>query len=363
MQTPYPFSRFAMSTVLHQPTSHTFASDNYSGVHPDILAAITAANGGHTTAYGGDPYTAELQRLVQQEFGEHASAWPVFNGTGANVLALQAALPRWGAVICAESGHINVDESTAPQAVGGFKLWPIHTPDGKLTPALIDQEAHGYGFEHRAQPLVVSITQSTELGTVYSLDELKAISAHCRQLGITLHMDGARLANAAASLGVSLRTITTEVGVDILSFGGTKNGLLLGECVVILNPKAVPPENLLYLRKMNLQLASKMRFISAQFVALLQNQLWQRTASHANNMAHYLQQQLCALPHVELVYPTQANAVFVRFPAGIADKLREYTHFYDWDRTGTVRFVCSFDTQKEHVEALVSAARALLTTP
>ena len=190
---------------LHNPEKTSFASDNYAGVHPEILAALAAANGGHVGAYGNDPYTQQLQEIIKREFGEQAEAWPVWNGTGANVLALQACLPRWGAVICAESAHINVDESTAPQAVGGFKLWTIATADGKLTPELISREAHGYGFEHRAQPLVVSITQSTELGTVYTSEEIRAISAYCREQGIVLHMDGARLANAAAALGVSLR--------------------------------------------------------------------------------------------------------------------------------------------------------------
>ncbi len=245
---------------LHNPEKTSFASDNYAGVHPEILAALAAANGGHVGAYGNDPYTQQLQEIIKREFGEQAEAWLVWNGTGANVLALQACLPRWGAVICAESAHINVDESTAPQAVGGFKLWTIATADGKLTPELISREAHGYGFEHRAQPLVVSITQSTELGTVYTSEEIRAISAYCREQGIVLHMDGARLANAAAALGVSLREITTDAGVDILSFGGTKNGLLFGECVVVLNPRKVS-DGLIYLRKLNLQLASKMRFL------------------------------------------------------------------------------------------------------
>ena len=344
---------------LHNPEKTSFASDNYAGVHPEILAALAAANGGHVGAYGNDPYTQQLQEIIKREFGEQAEAWPVWNGTGANVLALQACLPRWGAVICAESAHINVDESTAPQAVGGFKLWTIATADGKLTPELISREAHGYGFEHRAQPLVVSITQSTELGTVYTSEEIRAISAYCREQGIVLHMDGARLANAAAALGVSLREITTDAGVDILSFGGTKNDLLFGECVVVLNPRKVS-DGLIYLRKLNLQLASKMRFLSAQFIALLEDGLWLKSARQANAMAARLVQGLQQIEGVALVYPPQANGVFVRLPNGVAGKVREHTAFYDWDNEGTVRLMCSFDTHEEDVDALLQAIRAAI---
>lgn len=343
-------------TPLHDPQSHSFASDNYSGIHPDILAAVAAANGGHVGAYGSDPYTAHLQTLIKQHFGVAAEAFPVFNGTGANVLALQACLPRWGAVVCVQTAHINVDESTAPQAVGGFKLWTLAAGNGKLTPELIAREAHGFGFEHRAQPLAVSITQSTESGTVYTPQEIRAVSAFCREHGIVLHMDGARLANAAAALGVPLREITTDAGVDILSFGGTKNGLLLGECVVVLSPDKVS-DGLKYLRKMNLQLASKMRFISAQFIALLEGGLWLESARQANAMAKRLSDGLQAVKGVELVYPTEANAVFVKLPHGVADKVRGHTYFYDWDEQGTSRFVCSFDTRSDHVDALLAAVR------
>lgn len=341
---------------LHNPQSHSFASDNYSGVHPEIMAAIAQANGGHVGAYGSDPYTARLQELIKQHFGEAAEVFPVFNGTGANVLALQAALPRWGAVICAQTAHINQDESTAPQAVGGFKLWPLAAENGKLTPELIAREAHGFDFEHRAQPLVASITQCTELGTVYTPAEIRAIADYCHQLGMVLHMDGARLANAAVALGVPLREITTDAGVDILSFGGTKNGLLLGECVVVLNPERVS-DGLKYLRKLNMQLASKMRFISAQFVALLSDGLWLRNAQQANAMAARLAAGLRQIKGVSFAYPSEANGVFVRLPHGVADQVREHTFFYDWDEQGTVRLMCSFDTQPEQVDSLLAAVR------
>lgn len=345
---------------IHNPNIHSFASDNYSGVLSEIISAIQIANGGHVGAYGYDPYTEKLQQLIQQHFGEQAQAFPVFNGTGANVLALQALLPRWGAVVCAESAHINVDESVAPQWVGGFKLWTIATEDGKLSPELIAQQAHGFGFEHRAQPLAVSITQSTELGTIYTPAELRDICDYCHGLGMAVHMDGARLANAAAALGVSLRDITTDVGVDILSFGGTKNGLLLGECVVVLNPERVS-DGMKYLRKMNVQLASKMRFISAQFIALLENDLWYKTAQHANAMAQKLSGSLKVIDGIQVVYPTQANAVFAKLPDGVADKVRELTYFYDWDEQGTVRFVCSFDTTEAAVNELVAAIQAAVS--
>ena len=347
---------------LHNPHQISFASDNYSGVHPEILTALAMANGGHVAAYGNDPYTEHLQTLIQHHFGTSAQAFPVFNGTGANVLALQALLPRWGAVICANSAHIHVDESTAPQAVGGFKLWTIDTPDGKLTPELIAQEAHGYGFEHRAQPLVVSITQSTELGTVYTADEIRAIADYCHSLGMAVHMDGARLANACASLNSTLRELSTDAGVDIVSFGGTKNGLLMGECVVVLNPKLALGDSLKYLRKLNVQLASKMRFVSAQMMALLEGDLWLRSAQHANQMANQLAQGLQTLPMVKIAYPVQANGVFAYLPEGVADKVREHFAFYDWNNQGLVRLMCSFDTQPEHISALLHTLRLSLPT-
>lgn len=341
---------------LHHPHHISFASDNYSGVLPEVMEALSAANGGHVGAYGNDPYTEHLQTLIRQHFGDTAQVFPVFNGTGANVLALQACLPRWGSVICAETAHVHHDESVAPQAVGGFKLWTVPTSDGKLALERIDREAYGYGFEHRAQPLAVSITQSTELGTVYRPSEISAISEYCREKGMVLHMDGARLSNAAASLGASLREITTDAGVDIVSFGGTKNGLMFGECVIVLNPEKVS-DGLKYLRKLNLQLASKMRFLSAQFIALLSDGLWLCSAQHANTMAARLSDGLSRIEGVELVCPTEANGVFARLPQGVADKLHEQFVFYDWDNEGTVRLMCSFDTRKADVDALVAAVK------
>ncbi|MDR6559016.1 threonine aldolase [Arthrobacter pascens] len=341
---------------LHDASVRGFASDNYSGVHPEVLAALAAANEGHQVSYGEDDYTARLQELMEQHFGEGIECFPVFNGTGANVLSLQSLLPRWGAVVCASTAHINMDENGAPERIGGIKLLQVPTPDGKLTPELIDREAWGWGDEHRAQPLAVSITQTTELGTCYTPEEVRAIATHVHAKGMKLHMDGARLANAAAHLGVPLRAFTRIAGVDILSFGGTKNGLLFGELVVALNPEAA--HGLLFLRKMNMQLASKMRFMSAQFIALLEGDLWLRSASHANAMAARLRAGVESVPGVELSQKTESNGVFAILPEGVADKLRKSFRFYDWNEAAReVRWMCSFDTTEEDVDAFVEAIR------
>jgi threonine aldolase len=348
---------------LHDTTFRGFASDNYSGVHPEILAAISAANDGHQVAYGEDVYTERLQEVFVQHFGKGIEAFPVFNGTGANVTALQSMLPRWGAVISAKTAHINSDEGGAPERVGGIKLLTVEAPDGKLTPELIDHEAWGWGDEHRAQPLVVSITQTTELGTAYTADEIRAIADHVHERGMKLHLDGARIGNAGASLGVPLRAFTRDAGVDLLSVGGTKNGCLGAEAIVVLNPEA--SEGLKYLRKLNMQLASKMRFVSAQLIALLEGDLWLRSASHANAMARRLRDALDAgigegdLPGLGFSQETQSNGVFAVVPAGVADRLRDRGfRFYDWDAAkGEVRWMCSFDTSEDDIDAFVAGIR------
>ena len=315
-----------MAETLHDTEYCGFASDNYAGVHPEVLAAIAAANGGHQVAYGEDVYTEHLQQVFAGHFGEGVQAYPVFNGTGANVVGLQSMLPRWGAVVCASTAHINTDENAAPERVGGLKLLTVDTPDGKLTPELIDQQAWGWGDEHRAQPLAVSITQTTELGTCYTADEIRTIADHAHSLGMKLHVDGARIANTAGTHGVPLRAFTTDAGVDVLSFGGTKNGLLFGEVVLILNPDAA--EGLPYLRKLNMQLASKIRFVSVQLVALLEGDLWLRSAQHSNAMASRLRGALEAsvvsgsVTGLGFSQATQANGVFATLPAGVADTLR-----------------------------------------
>ncbi len=347
------------SIQLHDTSVIGFASDNYSGVHPEVLEALAAANGGHQVAYGEDVYTARLRREMGALFGKDVDVFPVFNGTGANVVALQSLLPRWGAVVCASTAHINMDENGAPERVGGMKLLAVPTLDGKLTPELIDKEAWGFGDEHRAQPLAVSITQTTELGTCYSPDEVRAICDHAHSLGMKVHMDGARLANAAAFLGVPVREFTSDAGVDVLSFGGTKNGMMYGEIVVALNPAAT--DGLIYLRKMNMQLSSKMRFISAQLLALLSDDLWLASAGHANAMAARLRAAVEDLPEVQCTQATQSNGVFAILPAGVAERLREKFRFYDWDESAReVRWMCSFDTSEADVDAFVSALRAEL---
>lgn len=347
-------------TTIHDPSIRGFASDNYSGVHDDVLAAIASANGGHQVAYGEDEYTARLQDVFAHHFGEGVEAFPVFNGTGANVTGLQSMLPRWGAVIAASTAHINVDEGGAPERVAGIKILTVPTDDGKLTPELVDREAWGWGDEHRAQPLVVSITQSTELGTLYSPDEIRALAEHAHERGMRLHLDGARISNAAAALDLPLRAFTRDVGVDVLSFGGTKNGAMLGEAIVVLDTAA--SEGLTYLRKLNMQLASKMRFVSAQLIALLEGDLWLRNASHANGMARRLRAGVEAgladgsIRGVTFTQPTQANGVFATLPDGVADRLRQSFRFYDWDAArNEVRWMCSFDTTEADVDAFVAA--------
>ncbi|MBS1690967.1 MAG: low specificity L-threonine aldolase [Actinobacteria bacterium] len=352
-----------MST-LHDPAVRGFASDNYSGVHPEVLAAIADANGGHEAAYGADAYTARLQTVCARHFGDGAQAHPMFNGTGANVVGLLSMLPRWGAVICAKTAHIHSDEGGAPEKSGGIKLLTIPTPDGKLTPDLIAQEAWGWGDEHRAQPRVVYLTQTSELGTVYTPSEVQAITDHAHQRGMRVYMDGARLSNAAATLDLPLRAFTTDAGVDAVSLGGTKNGALGAEAVVALDAAAC--DGLTYLRKHQMQLASKMRFVSAQLLALLDGDLHLRNARHANAMATRLRSGLQSgidagtIRGVEFTQPTQSNAVFAILPAGVADRLRERFRFYDWDAsTGEVRWVCSFDTQPGDVDEFVAEVARL----
>jgi threonine aldolase len=331
-----------------------FASDNYAGIHPEILDAMAKVNHGHQPAYGADEVTAELETRMREHFGENAQVFPVFNGTGANVVALQSLTRRWEAVICAQTAHINVDEGGAPEKVAGLKLWTVPTSDGKLTPELIATQVFDTGFVHRAQQAVVTITQSTEMGTVYSPAEIKAIADYCHGQGLTLHLDGARISNAAASLGVPFRAFTTDVGVDIVSFGGTKIGAMLSEAVVVLNPEyaaAVP-----FVRKTYMQLASKMRFISAQLLALLDNDLWLRNATHANAMAARLAEGVRSIPGVSITQPVQANAVFAVLPISVTERLQEDFHFYVWNhQTGEVRWMCAWDTTEADIDTFVAA--------
>lgn len=349
-------SRTTAARVHHDPDVRGFASDNYAGAHPEVLAALAVANGGHQIAYGEDEYTDHLQRVMHSHFGPTAQAFPVFNGTGANVVALQAMTDRWGAVICADSAHINVDEGGAPERVGGLKLLTVPTPDGKLTPELVDREAWGFDDEHRAMPQVVSIAQSTELGTVYTPDEIRALCEHAHGLGLKVHLDGARISNAAASLDVPMRTFTNTVGVDVLSYGGTKNGAVFGEAVVVIDPDAV--RAMKRLRKLSMQLSSKARFVSVQLEALLAGDLWLRNARHSNAMAQRLADGVRAVDGVEILHPVQSNAVFARLPHDVGVRLRERFRFYFWDEAaGDVRWMCAFDTTEDDVDAFVQALK------
>ncbi len=331
-----------------------FASDNYAPAHPDVLAAIAEANTGPAKPYGADPWTARAEELLRDHLGEQAKSFLVLNGTGANVLCFRALCQPWESVVCTATAHVNVDEGGAPEHIAGVKLHALPTPDGKLTPELVAPLLWRSGDEHAVQPRVVSVTQSTELGTRYSPDELAALSEFAHEHGMLLHVDGARVANAAAALDLPLRAITTDAGVDALSFGATKNGVLIGEAVVLLRPELAL--GLPYLRKQTLQLASKARYLAAQLIAMLDGDLWQRNAAHANAMAARLASAVADVPGVRITQAVQANAVFAVLAPAAAAALQRDFHFYVWDEpSGEVRWMCSWDTTPEDVDAFVAA--------
>lgn len=346
--------------ILHDVERRGFASDNYAGVHPDVLAALAAVNGGHVTSYGADPYTIRLDEVLRGHFGASATAYPVFNGTGANVVSLALMTQRWDGAICADDAHVNQDECGAPEKLAGVKLYAVPIPNGKLTPELIATQARGFDFEHHAQPKVVTITQSTEMGTLYQPDEIAAICDYAHSKGMTVHLDGSRLGNAAAALECDLATLTSDVGVDVLSLGGTKNGLLGAEAVVVLNPDAVTKP--LFVRKLMAQLPSKMRFVSAQLLALYDGDLWRRSATHANAMAQRLATGMRAVDGVTITQEPQVNAVFAVLDREVVEIVRRDYAFYDWnDATGEVRWMTAFDTTEEDVDGFVDAVRRELT--
>lgn len=336
-----------------------FGSDNHSGISPEILTAISKANVEHALAYGDDEYCQRAEELFRQHFGPQAKVYFVFNGTGANVLNIDAMCRSHHAVVCAETAHINVDECGAPQRIVGCKLLTVPTPDGKLTPDLARTQLHGFGFEHHSQPRAISIAQSTELGTLYTLDEIRALADLAHSLGMYLHMDGARLANAAVALGCTFKQMTTDCGVDCLSFGGTKNGLLMGESVVLLNPEL--DVDMKYRRKQMSQLCSKMRFVAVQFEAYLSGDLWRRNAEHSNRMAQLLYEALKEVPEAKVMYPVQVNSVFVRLPRQVWTSLLDDYFFYDWDEANDeVRWMCSFDTTEQDIRDFVAALKRRL---
>jgi threonine aldolase len=336
-----------------------FASDNNAGVHPEVLAAITAANDGHVRSYGHDSYTARAEAIFRRHFGEQASAWFVFNGTAANVLGLQAVTRPHHAVLCAEGAHIQVDECGAPERFTGCKVIPLPTPDGKLRPTDLGRHLQSVGDEHRVQPRVVSISQATELGTVYTPAEVRALADAAHREQLLLHMDGARIANAAVTLGVPFRAFTTDAGVDVLSFGGTKNGLLAAEAVVFPGGQAVP--EMPFIRKQGMQLASKMRFLSAQFEAMLGGDLWERNARHANRLARLLADRVRDVPGITITQPVEANGVFARVPSAHIPALQERAFFFVWNAdTSEVRWMTAWDTTEADVEGFAQAVREIV---
>jgi threonine aldolase len=333
----------------------SFASDNNAGIHPEVLKAIAAVNQGHVVGYGDDPYTESAIRKFHEHFGSDIAVFFVFNGTAANVLGLKALTDSYHAVICAEAAHIYTDECGAPEKFTACKLIPIPTSDGKLTVDVVRHAYRGIGDQHHVQPQVVSITQSTEMGTVYQPDEIRALSQFTHRHEMFLHMDGARIANAAASLGQTLRQATRDLGVDVLSFGGTKNGLMGAEAVLFLNTELIQQRNLeqtfLYVRKQGMQLASKMRFIAAQMETLLTSDLWLSNARHSNRMAKLLEKEVSLIPQVKVVYKVEANGVFAQIPKSAIAPLQERYFFYVWnEEQGVVRWMCSFDTTEEDVK-------------
>lgn len=332
--------------------TRSFASDNNAGVHPDILKAIEAANNGHVVAYGDDPYTEKTIAEFKKLLGNDIEVFFVFGGTAANVLGIKTATESFNAVICAETAHINVDECGAPEKFIGCKLLTIPTTNGKITVEQIAQHVHGIGDQHHVQAKIVSITQATEMGTLYTPKEIKVIADYVHQNNMFLHMDGARIANAVVGLNVDIKEITKNAGVDILSFGGTKNGMMFGEAVVFFNQELA--KNFKFIRKQGMQLASKMRFVSAQFEALFANDLWLENAKHANEMARLLAEKVKEIPQVKITQEVQANAVFAIVPKQAISKLQEKYFFYVWNEgTSEVRWMASFDTQKEDIENFI----------
>lgn len=336
----------------------SFASDNYSGVHPEVFEALQRANVQHEISYGADTFTEEANRLFEEQVGKVTVLY-TFNGTGANVTCLKCCTLPFQAVVCSEYAHILADECGAPTQQIGASLLPIKTPDGKLTPEMIKPVLNRIGNVHNTQPKVIYISQTTELGTLYSLAELKALCDFAHANNMYVHLDGARISNAVAALGVSLKAATVDCGIDIMSFGGTKNGIMFGEAVLIFNEelKAHAP----YFHKQTTQLFSKNRFIASQFTALLSNNLWYRLADHANKMAALLAAKVSVLPGVQITQRVDANALFVIIPEKTIQPLRDLYPFYEWDaQTHEQRWMCSFDTTEEDIEQFVNTLKSLL---
>ena len=329
-------------------TKRGFASDNNSGIHPAILKAIGNANVGHSKGYGDDIWTKEAIALFKKEFGDATEVYFVLTGTGANILGLMSVNHSFNSVICAETSHIHTDECGAPEKFTGCKIIPISTSDGKIHPDELKKHLHGFDFEHHAQPGVISITQATELGTLYTVDEIKGLAQQAHQHGMYLHMDGARIANAAVALDATFKEFTVDAGVDVLSFGGTKNGLMLGEAVLFFNPELARFTK--YYRKQAAQLYSKMRFVSAQFIPYLRDHIWKTNAAHSNRMARLLESEILKIDTIEITQKVEANGVFAVIPKELIPILQQEYFFYSWDESrGEVRWMASFDTTEEDI--------------
>jgi len=336
--------------------SRSFASDNNAVVHPEVLEALRRANEGHAVGYGDDPQTESAVAKFHEYFGADAAVFFVFNGTAANVLSLQALTRPFHAVLCPELSHIYTDECGAPEKFTGCKLVPLAAQEGKLTLETVAHAYHGIGDQHHVQPRVISITQSTEMGTVYQPREIEALAQFAHERRMFLHMDGARISNAAVAQRLSLRQATRDLGVDVLSFGGTKNGLMGVEAVVFFRPEMA--EDFLLVRKQGMQLASKMRYMSAQMEALLTDDLWRRNAEHANRMARLLEQEIKKVPRIKIVYPVEANGVFAQIPRDTIKRIQERYFFYVWsEEQSVVRWMCSFDTTEEDVRTFAEFVR------
>ena len=336
-----------------------FASDNNSGVHPSVLKAIESANSGHVSGYGNDPYSQKAIEIFREKFGADTEVFFVFNGTGANVLGLSTVTNSYNSVICAETAHIQEDECGAPEKFTGCKLLPVEPVNGKITPGGIQHHLKGFDFEHHSQPRVISISQATEMGTVYRPDEIKALAELAHQNNMLLHMDGARISNAAVALNLGFREFTKDCGVDVVSFGGTKNGMMMGEAVLFFNPELTAHTK--YIRKQSMQLYSKMRFVGAQFIAYFENDLWKKTAAHANKMARLLESEVAKIPQIKITQPVEANGVFAIVPKEIIQPLQERFFFYMWnEQLSEVRWMTSFDTTEDEIYEFVKLIGKLL---
>jgi threonine aldolase len=337
-----------------------FASDNNAGIHPLVLEEMSRVNTGHTIGYGNDVYTREAEEIFRHHFGKECEVFFVFNGTGANVLGITAVTRSWNSVVTAFTAHIEQDECGAPEKFSGCKVLTVDTPDGKLTPELVKRHIHGFDFEHHSQPKVISISQATEMGTVYRPEEIRLLADFAHQHNMLLHMDGARISNAAVSLALPLRSFTTDAGVDILSFGGTKNGMMAGEAVCFLRSGLA--SDFKYIRKQGMHLASKMRFISAQFIAWFRNDLWRDLASHSNTMAQKLYNEIRDIEGVTVTQNVEANGIFVIIPSEVAEELGEHFFFYPWnEELSEYRWMTSWDTTEEDITEFASLLKRLMT--